>query len=93
MDASRDINVVGSDISARGNATLEAVRNVNIVSALEEASTSMERSRRTTGGIAPKPGDASFDVGRTYSDSIGQQAQVERASNITAGNNLSVTAG
>jgi hypothetical protein len=85
--------VVGSDISARGNATLDAMRNVNIVSALEEASTSMERSRRTTGGIAPKPGDASFDVGRTYSDSIGQQAQVERTSNITAGNNLSVTAG
>ncbi|MDM0059578.1 hemagglutinin repeat-containing protein, partial [Variovorax fucosicus] len=93
MDAGRDINIVGSDVNARGNATLNAVRNVNVVSALEEASTNVESSRTTNGLITSGPLDHNRDVQRSHSDSIQQTVQNERAANITAGGNLSVTAG
>nr|WP_242631023.1 hemagglutinin repeat-containing protein [Variovorax paradoxus] len=93
LSAGRDINVVGSDIEARGNATLTAGRNVNIVSAVDSVSGSLDRSRETKGFILPKLGGSSIDSGIRYEQHAEVSSQVERASNVKAGGNLGVTAG
>ena len=93
LSAGRDINVVGSDIEAQGNAALTAGRNVNIVSAVDSASASLDRSRETKGFILPKLGGSSIDSGLRYEQHAEVSSQFERASNVTAGGNLSITAG
>lgn len=93
MKAGQDLNIVGSDVNASGNAVLSAGSNVNIVSAAQETSNDVSYSRVTHGGITPKPGDASFDVMRAHDMTGSVQTQTERDSNVTAGGNLTVTAG
>jgi filamentous hemagglutinin len=93
LSAGRDINVVGSDIDARGDATLKAERNVNIVSAVDSASGSLDRSRATKGFIVPKVGGSSIDNGIRYEQHAEVSNQVERASNVRAGGSLGVKAG
>ncbi|WP_242630900.1 filamentous hemagglutinin N-terminal domain-containing protein [Variovorax paradoxus] len=93
LSAGRDINVVGSDIDARGDASLKAERNVNIVSAVHSASGSLDRSRAIKGFIVPKPGGSSIDSGIRYEQHAEVSSQVERASNVRAGGNLGVKAG
>lgn len=92
LSAGRDINVVGSDIEVR-NASLTAGRNVNIVSAVDSVSASLDRSRETKGFILPKLGGSSIDRAIRNEQHAEVSSQVERASNVTAGVNLGVTAG
>ncbi|WP_422085935.1 filamentous hemagglutinin N-terminal domain-containing protein [Variovorax sp.] len=93
LSAGRDINVVGSDIEAQGNASLTAGRNVNIVSAVDSVSASLDRSRETKGFIVPKLGGSSIDRAIRNEQHAEVSSQFERASNVTAGGNLGVTAG
>ncbi|WP_431132256.1 filamentous hemagglutinin N-terminal domain-containing protein [Variovorax paradoxus] len=93
MESDRDLNIVGSDVSARGDASLTAGRNVNITSALEETSATADRSRTTSGLIVPKPTDHNWDLQRNHSDHAELATQTERASNVSAGGNLTVNAG
>ncbi|HZU93176.1 MAG TPA: hemagglutinin repeat-containing protein, partial [Microbacterium sp.] len=93
MESGRDLNIVGSDVSARGDASLTAGRNVNITSALEASSATADRSRTTSGLIIPKPTDHNWDLQRNHSDHAELATQTERASNVSAGGNLTVNAG
>jgi filamentous hemagglutinin len=93
LSAGRDINIVGSDIEAKGNASLTAGRNVNIVSEVDSMSASLDRSRETKGFIVPKLGGSSIDRAIRNEQHAEVSSQFERASNVTAGGNLGVTAG
>ncbi|KQU90987.1 hypothetical protein ASC78_18525 [Variovorax sp. Root318D1] len=93
MESGRDLNIVGSDVNARGDASLKAGRNVNIVSAVDSSSASLDSSRETKGFIVPKLGGSSIDRAIRKEQHAEVSSQFERASNVTAGGNLGVTAG
>jgi filamentous hemagglutinin len=89
--AEGDINVVGSDIEARKNAALKAKDRVNILSSTDTASTSLDITRTTKGFIVPKLGGPSIDRQLGVEQHAAASSQTQRASTITAGENLDVT--
>nr|WP_233101904.1 hemagglutinin repeat-containing protein [Variovorax sp. IB41] len=91
--AGGDIDVVGSDIEARKNATLKAAGNVNIVAAQDSLSASLDTTRTTKGFIAPKLGGSSIDRKLATAQHAAVSSQTEQASRIAAGENLNITAG
>ncbi len=88
--ADGDINVVGSDIEAQKNALIKAKRRVNIVSATDSTSSSVDTKRTTKGLFVPKLTDSNIDRKRVLQQHAAVSSQTQRASNITAGENLTV---
>jgi len=85
-----DLNLIGADVAARGDATLKAGDNVNIVSAEQSASASASRDEKSS-GLLFRGGAASTRA--LKGDSASLASTVQRASTVTAAGNLSVTAG
>ncbi|MFM9928080.1 hemagglutinin repeat-containing protein [Variovorax sp. H27-G14] len=88
--ADGDINVVGSDIEAQKNALIKAKRRVNIVSSTDSTSSSVDTARTTKGLFVPKLTDSNIDRKRVLQQHADVSSQTQRASNITAGENLTV---
>lgn len=91
MQAGRDVNVVGSDVSAANDLRVAAGRNLNIVSAVETTQADAQSSRSESGVLAPR--GFRIDAARGQQQSASMSTQSERASNLSAGGNATFTAG
>ncbi|MGO7611092.1 hemagglutinin repeat-containing protein [Rhizobium ruizarguesonis] len=90
-----DINILGSQIYADQNITLDAARDVNITPGAESAS-SEEKEKRSGFGISFGSSSGGFSVGiglSSVSDATKQGSQTNAMATLSAGNDLTITAG
>ncbi|MGO8529933.1 hemagglutinin repeat-containing protein [Rhizobium ruizarguesonis] len=90
-----DVNVLGSQIYATDNITLDAARDVNITPGAESAS-SEEKEKRSGFGISLGSSDGGFSVGigmSSVSDTTKQGSQTNAMAILSAGNDLTIKAG
>ncbi|MBB4112173.1 filamentous hemagglutinin [Rhizobium sp. BK226] len=90
-----DVNILGSQISADQNITLDAARDVNITPGAESAS-SEEQEKRSGFGISFGTSSGGFSVGigvSSVSDTTKQGSQTNAMATLSAGNDLTITAG
>ncbi|MGO6697898.1 hemagglutinin repeat-containing protein [Rhizobium ruizarguesonis] len=90
-----DVNILGSQISATDNITLDAARDVNITPGTESAS-SEEKEKRSGFGISFDSSSGGFSVGigvSSVSDTTKQGSQTNAMATISAGNDLTIKAG
>uniref|UniRef100_UPI004039F26D two-partner secretion domain-containing protein n=1 Tax=unclassified Variovorax TaxID=663243 RepID=UPI004039F26D len=98
LDGGRDMNVVGSDVTATGDITVKAGRNVNVVSSVDTRQADVDQTREkkmsglgavvnlgvaTTFSGASMPGvDGKGNLSTTAANQASLFASTERASNI-----------
>ncbi|WP_221141615.1 hemagglutinin repeat-containing protein [Rhizobium sp. NZLR10] len=90
-----DINILGSQVSADLNITLDAARDVNITPGAESVS-SEEKEKRSGFGISFGSSSGGFSVGiglSSVSDATKQGSQTNAMATLSAGNDLTITAG
>ncbi|WP_206988635.1 hemagglutinin repeat-containing protein [Rhizobium laguerreae] len=90
-----DINILGSQIYADQNITLDAARDVNITPGADSAS-SEEKEKRSGFGISFGSSSGGFSVGiglSSVSDATKQGSQTNAMATLSAGNDLTITAG
>ncbi|WP_261335768.1 hemagglutinin repeat-containing protein [Rhizobium leguminosarum] len=90
-----DVNVLGSQIYATDNITLDAARDVNITPGAESAS-SEEKEKRSGFGISLGSSGGGFSVGigmSSVSDTTKQGSQTNAMAILSAGNDLTIKAG
>ncbi|WP_245496306.1 hemagglutinin repeat-containing protein [Rhizobium leguminosarum] len=90
-----DVNILGSQISATDNITLDAARDVNITPGAESAS-SEEKEKRSGFGISFGSSSGGFSVGigvSSVSDTTKQGSQTNAMATLSAGNDLAIKAG
>ncbi|UTS87459.1 hemagglutinin repeat-containing protein [Rhizobium anhuiense] len=90
-----DINILGSQISATDNITLDAARDVNITPGAESES-SEEKEKRSGFGISFGSSSSGFSVGigmSSVSDTTKQGSQTNAMATLSAGNDLTIKAG
>ncbi|MGO6664814.1 hemagglutinin repeat-containing protein [Rhizobium ruizarguesonis] len=90
-----DINILGSQIYADQNITLDAARDVNITPGAESAS-SEEKEKRSGFGISLGSSGGGFSVGigmSSVSDTTKQGSQTNAMAILSAGNDLTIKAG
>ncbi|WP_221119613.1 hemagglutinin repeat-containing protein [Rhizobium lentis] len=90
-----DINILGSQISATNNITLDAARDVNITPGAESAS-SEEKEKRSGFGISFGSSSGGFSVGigmSSVADTTKQGSQTNAMATLSAGNDLTIKAG
>lgn len=95
LQAERDINVIGSGISAGRNLRLDAGRDVNVAAAENESSQrNWEKNKQVGLGVSADDNGVSVFVGaeRTQ-EKIRQVQQTAAASQLSAGQDLDITAG
>ncbi|MGR9320832.1 hemagglutinin repeat-containing protein (plasmid) [Rhizobium leguminosarum] len=90
-----DVNILGSQIYADNNITLDAARDVNITPGAESAS-SEEKEKRSGFGISLGSSSGGFSVGigmSSVSDTTKQGSQTNAMATLSAGNDLTIKAG
>ncbi|MGR9229514.1 hemagglutinin repeat-containing protein [Rhizobium leguminosarum] len=90
-----DVNILGSQIYATDNITLDAARDVNITPGAESAS-SEEKEKRSGFGISFGSSSGGFSVGigmSSVSDTTKQGSQTNAMTTLSAGNDLTIKAG
>ncbi|MFS2174358.1 hemagglutinin repeat-containing protein [Rhizobium pisi] len=90
-----DVNILGSQIHATDNITLDAARDVNITPGAESAS-SEEKEKRSGFGISFGSSSGGFSVGigmSSVSDATKQGSQTNAMAALAAGNDLTIKAG
>ncbi|MGO7837524.1 hemagglutinin repeat-containing protein [Rhizobium johnstonii] len=90
-----DVNILGSQIYATDNITLDAARDVNITPGAESAS-SEEKKKRSGFGISFGSSSGGFSVGigmSSVSDATKQGSQTNAMATLSAGNDLTIKAG
>ncbi|WP_261335438.1 hemagglutinin repeat-containing protein [Rhizobium leguminosarum] len=90
-----DINILGSQISADQNITLDAARDVNITPGAESAS-SEEKEKRSGFGLSFGSSSGGFSIGigvSSVSDTTKQGSQTNAMAALSAGNDLTIKAG
>ncbi|AHG49784.1 hemagglutinin (plasmid) [Rhizobium leguminosarum bv. trifolii CB782] len=90
-----DVNIIGSEIYADQNITLDAARDINITPGAESAS-SEEKEKRSGFGIAFSSGNGGASIGIGFGKSVDQTAQssaTNAASTLSAGRDLTISAG
>ncbi|MCA2406938.1 hemagglutinin repeat-containing protein [Rhizobium leguminosarum] len=90
-----DVNILGSQIYADNNITLDAARDVNITPGAESAS-SEEKEKRSGFGISFGSSSGGFSVGigvSSVSDTTKQGSQTNAMAMLSAGNDLTIKAG
>ncbi|WP_080686152.1 hemagglutinin repeat-containing protein [Rhizobium leguminosarum] len=90
-----DVNVLGSQIYATDNITLDAARDVNITPGAESAS-SEEKEKRSGFGISFGSSSGGLSVGigmSSVSDTTKQGSQTNAMAILSAGNDLTIKAG
>ncbi|AXA44913.1 hemagglutinin repeat-containing protein [Rhizobium leguminosarum] len=90
-----DVNILGSQIYATDNITLDAARDVNITPGAESAS-SEEKEKRSGFGISFGSSSGGFSVGigmTSVSDTTKQGSQTNAMATLSAGNDLTIKAG
>ncbi|NKK97341.1 filamentous hemagglutinin N-terminal domain-containing protein [Rhizobium leguminosarum bv. viciae] len=90
-----DVNILGSQIYATDNMTLDAARDVNITPGAESAS-SEEKEKRSGFGISFGSSSGGFSVGigvSSVSDTTKQGSQTNAMATLSAGNDLTIKAG
>lgn len=95
LQAERDINVIGSGISAGRDLRLDAGRDVNVAAAENESSQrNWEKNKQVGVGVSTDDNGVSVFVGaeRTQ-EKIRQVQQTAAASQLSAGQDLDITAG
>nr|WP_238474192.1 hemagglutinin repeat-containing protein [Pseudomonas cavernicola] len=95
LQAERDINVVGSGISAGGNVSLDAGRDVNVVAAQDTSTQrNWEKNKQVGIGVSGDANGVNFFIGAERSqEKDRQQRETAAASQISAGQDVSVQAG
>ncbi|MDR6538035.1 hemagglutinin repeat-containing protein [Variovorax soli] len=91
MQAGRDVNVVGSDVSAANGLRVAAGRNLNIISSVDTTQADAHSSRSESGVLAPR--GFRVDAARGQQQSASASTQSERASHLGAGGNAALSAG
>ncbi|WP_376776749.1 hemagglutinin repeat-containing protein [Rhizobium laguerreae] len=90
-----DINILGSQIFADQNITLDAARDVNITPGAESAS-SEEKEKRSGFGLSFGSSSGGFSIGigvSSVSDTTKQGSQTNAMAALSAGNDLTIKAG
>lgn len=90
-----DVNILGSQIYATNNITLDAARDVNITPGAESTS-SEEKEKRSGFGISFGSSSGGFSVGigmSSVSDTTKQGSQTNAMAILSAGNDLTIKAG
>lgn len=90
-----DVNILGSQIYADQNITLDAARDVNITPGAESES-SEEKEKRSGFGISFGSSSGGFSVGigmSSVSDTTKQGSQTNAMATLSAGNDLTIKAG
>lgn len=90
-----DINILGSQIYADQNITLDAARDVNITPGAESAS-SEEKEKRSGFGLSFGSSSGGFSIGigmSSVSDTTKQGSQTNAMAALSAGNDLTIKAG
>ncbi|WP_221152333.1 hemagglutinin repeat-containing protein, partial [Rhizobium binae] len=90
-----DVNILGSQIYADNNITLDAARDLNITPGAESAS-SEEKEKRSGFGISFGTSSGGFSVGigvSSVSDTTKQGSQTNAMATLSAGNDLTIKAG
>ncbi|WP_017968406.1 hemagglutinin repeat-containing protein [Rhizobium leguminosarum] len=90
-----DVNILGSQIYADQNITLDAARDVNVTPGAESFSQSKE-DKRSGFGLAFSAGNGSASIGIGYGKSIDKtalSAETNATSTLSAGRDVIVTAG
>ncbi|WP_082366340.1 hemagglutinin repeat-containing protein [Rhizobium acidisoli] len=90
-----DINILGSQISADQNISLDAARDVNITPGAESAS-SEEKEKRSGFGLSFGSSSGGFSIGigmSSVSDTTKQGSQTNAMATLSAGNDLTIKAG
>ncbi|NEH54834.1 filamentous hemagglutinin N-terminal domain-containing protein [Rhizobium leguminosarum] len=90
-----DVNILGSQIYANDNITLDAARDVNITPGAESAS-SAEKEKRSGFGIAFSSGNGGASIGIGYgsaTDNTAQSSSTNAVSTLSAGRDVTITAG
>ncbi|WP_261336595.1 hemagglutinin repeat-containing protein [Rhizobium leguminosarum] len=90
-----DVNILGSQIYATDNLTLDAARDVNITPGAESES-SQEKEKRSGFGISFGSSSGGFSVGigmSSVSDTTKQGSQTNAMATLSAGNDLTIKAG
>ncbi len=90
-----DVNILGSQIYATDNITLDAARDVNITPGAESAS-SEEKEKRSGFGLSFGSSSGGFSVGigmSSVSDTTKQGSQSNAMATLSAGNDLTIKAG
>ncbi|WP_261334009.1 hemagglutinin repeat-containing protein [Rhizobium leguminosarum] len=90
-----DVNILGSQIYADQNITLDAARDVNITPGAESES-SQEKEKRSGFGISFGSSSGGFSVGigmSSVSDTTKQGSQTNAMATLSAGNDLTIKAG
>ncbi|WP_409999632.1 hemagglutinin repeat-containing protein [Rhizobium leguminosarum] len=90
-----DVNILGSQIYATDNITLDAARDVNITPGAESAS-SEEKEKRSGFGISFGSSSGGFSIGigvSSVSDTTKQGSQTNAMAALSAGNDLTIKAG
>ncbi|WP_259665730.1 hemagglutinin repeat-containing protein [Rhizobium binae] len=90
-----DVHILGSQISATNNITLDAARDVNITPGAKSAS-SEEKEKRSGFGISFGSSSGGFSVGigmSSVADTTKQGSQTNAMATLSAGNDLTIKAG
>ncbi|MBY4610976.1 hemagglutinin repeat-containing protein [Rhizobium sp. 9T] len=90
-----DVNILGSQIYADNNITLDAARDVNVTPGAESFSQSKE-DKRSGFGLAFSAGNGSASIGIGYGKSVdktAQSAETNATSTLSGGRDVIVTAG
>nr|WP_246651404.1 hemagglutinin repeat-containing protein [Rhizobium laguerreae] len=90
-----DVNILGSEIYADQNITLDAARDVNVTPGMESASFE-EKEKRSGFGISFGSSSGGFSVGigmSSVSDTTKQGSQTNAMATLSAGNDLTIKAG
>ncbi len=94
-----NINIVGSDLNAKGNVTLKADNDVNLLAAQDlESQHSDTKSMSAAAGIGASIGTNGTSIGFTASASVGRgkedgEGTTQLNTHVTAGNQLTIDSG
>jgi filamentous hemagglutinin len=90
-----DINIVGSEVSAKNDIVLDATRDVNILPGAESMSED-EKEKRSGFGLSYSAGNGSASIGIGFgsaTDKSSQSSNTNALSSLHAGHDLKITAG